>query len=1337
MARVIGYVKSLEEGQFFIKDANGQIHQLKAGDPIHQGELVYGAPANPKDAKIVIDLTLEGAGDIMLAGNSALLFDTSLLNGAFASEDAIIDVDSIKNALAFQPTNEPINLDETMKEGETAAGQEVAADGVGVVDSFDNRTGAIGNVDTSLRGINIGQSQTVVQDVFRPVIVEEPTTEPTAETALVSISGAQTIVEGNTSTNYTVSVDQAAADVKTPITVNLTYSGVAVDGTDFTGVASVTIPAGSNSVDFKIATLDDVRAEGAEKFTITLGTITDTNFENIAAKTGASSVESTIVDNDPAPLLSSVTSDDDYVNENTDTNLNNNIVQTGTIQNVGASDVITLSSNTPITSNNQAVSYAWDAATKTLTGSTSEGRVFTIIVNANNTGYTFTQLKAIDHLATLQGETDSKILNFGLSVTGGISTASFDVTVYDDAPSVSGAKTITTQNDGSYTESGFLTQATLSNDITKVVWNTSTLPNLVYEGKTVYYIDLGNGVLEGRTTSTDASTAVFRVSIDPTTVDANSSPKYTFDLLNTLGQLGQEGTASVYTVISGGNIANLDLAFGNFLIDSMTATSSGGSVATVNTNNDWIGVDGNWFDTGDTLRMVFTDPSGDYGQVRGMDMLVEGQGSADYTLSWKVTAAINAAGDTITYSGTVSGTGNTDVPFSIPLQNGAIYFTKLEISDNSAGDFRISFSAVTANNYFSDLPVNFGYTLQDADGDTAAGAINVTLTPPVLPTTNDTSASGNEDTTIAITLSGADTDGTVVGYKIVELPLNGTLYKDAALTQVINSGNTVSASTVYFKPTADWNGNTSFKYSAIDNEGNQDLTPATATITVAPVNDAPKFGTTTSTANVSEEGLAGGVADTLGISDTTNATVATGTFNITDDIAVTSVSLGTPSAALASNGQAITWTGVNTNNLIGSAGGKEIINIAISNTGAYTVTLKGPVDHVTAGVEDVKSLNIGVTASDGTLTSTGTLTVNIEDDAPQTSNAAQSFIIGQQDTNLMIVLDVSGSMTSGTVNRLAAAKTAISNLISTYDGYGDVAVKIVTFSTTAQDTSGVWMTASDALALINGIAAAGYTNYDAALAQAMDSWKGAGKFMEAPVGGKLQNVAYFLSDGKPNESDGDTAALLNSSGSKVSTTMTSDSGIQSGEEALWKTFLETNQIKSYAFGIGDGLVATDLAYLDPIAYDGTTKTDTSSTWVKDVNSLSTVLQATVTPIAQGNILTGATPGAVGADGGYVNSISVGPVGDVRTFTWDKTANTITPTGPGGSTYTFNTTTHVLTITTEQGGTGIVDLDDGNYSYTPSATMTGSMTEIFGFTLKDNDGDMSSGQITMDITRDSG
>ncbi|WP_197468094.1 hypothetical protein, partial [Neptuniibacter marinus] len=63
------------------------------------------------------------------------------------------------------------------------------------------------------------------------------TTEPDTETAYVSLTGPSSVIEGNTTTPYTISVDQPAADVTSAITVTFTYSGVAADGTDFTGVA--------------------------------------------------------------------------------------------------------------------------------------------------------------------------------------------------------------------------------------------------------------------------------------------------------------------------------------------------------------------------------------------------------------------------------------------------------------------------------------------------------------------------------------------------------------------------------------------------------------------------------------------------------------------------------------------------------------------------------------------------------------------------------------------------------------------------------------------------------------------------------------------------------------------------------------------------------------------------------------------------------------------------------------------------------------------------------------------------------------------------------------------
>ncbi|RKY53427.1 MAG: hypothetical protein DRP93_06580, partial [Candidatus Neomarinimicrobiota bacterium] len=120
--------------------------------------------------------------------------------------------------------------------------------------------------------------------------------EATPDTALVSIHGAQTITEGDISTNYVLQVDQPQSDVSSDIIVNLTYSGTAQDGIDFSGISQVIISAGTNLTRFNIATINDTLVEGSEDFTITIGTITDSNFEAIDVDSSASSVVSTIID---------------------------------------------------------------------------------------------------------------------------------------------------------------------------------------------------------------------------------------------------------------------------------------------------------------------------------------------------------------------------------------------------------------------------------------------------------------------------------------------------------------------------------------------------------------------------------------------------------------------------------------------------------------------------------------------------------------------------------------------------------------------------------------------------------------------------------------------------------------------------------------------------------------------------------------------------------------------------------------------------------------------------------------------------------------------------------
>ncbi|MBN7735625.1 hypothetical protein JX616_27430, partial [Klebsiella pneumoniae] len=69
----------------------------------------------------------------------------------------------------------------------------------------------------------------------------------------ISITGDGSVTEGGTA-HYTLTLTNPP---QTDVTVTLKYSGTATDGSDFTGVYTVKIPAGSSSVPFDIRTLDD------------------------------------------------------------------------------------------------------------------------------------------------------------------------------------------------------------------------------------------------------------------------------------------------------------------------------------------------------------------------------------------------------------------------------------------------------------------------------------------------------------------------------------------------------------------------------------------------------------------------------------------------------------------------------------------------------------------------------------------------------------------------------------------------------------------------------------------------------------------------------------------------------------------------------------------------------------------------------------------------------------------------------------------------------------------------------------------------------------------------
>ena len=134
--------------------------------------------------------------------------------------------------------------------------------------------------------------------------IQDDATDP--EVVLVSLTGPSSVVEGNTTSNYTLELDNGGVPINAAedVTVTLTYAGIAADGTDFTGVATVLIPQGAGSATFTLPTVNDSLFEDSEDIIISIDAVSGGGFEGIAVDTMADTVVTTIIDDADIPTVS-------------------------------------------------------------------------------------------------------------------------------------------------------------------------------------------------------------------------------------------------------------------------------------------------------------------------------------------------------------------------------------------------------------------------------------------------------------------------------------------------------------------------------------------------------------------------------------------------------------------------------------------------------------------------------------------------------------------------------------------------------------------------------------------------------------------------------------------------------------------------------------------------------------------------------------------------------------------------------------------------------------------------------------------------------------------------
>nr|WP_254082099.1 Ig-like domain-containing protein [Devosia sp. WQ 349K1] len=453
-----------------------------------------------------------------------------------------------------------------------------------------------------------------------------------------------------------------------------------------------------------------------------------------------------------------------------------------------------------------------------------------------------------------------------------------------------------------------------------------------------------------------------------------------------------------------------------------------------------------------------------------------------------------------------------------------------------------------------------------------------------------------------------------------------------------------------------------FVYTIIDGDG--DLSTTTLKINVTGSN----LSASNENAIVDEAALPTGSNHSL-----SESIVGTLTDNVTGGV-------GAKSFALAGSGTGVYGT------------------LQLSSNGEWTYTLTSPVrttpsaDNNRHIEDDEETFTYRVTDSNGNFT-TSTITIDIRDDMPvaKVLTATVDEAIGTN-TNLLLVLDTSGSMgyESGLSNltRLQVLKAAVDELFEQYGNQGNVAVRIVTFAGSGTTQGETWVSLSAAKTIVDGLSATGGTNYDDAINDAMAAFASAGKL----TGNSVQNVAYFISDGAPE-----------------------NGAVGSSRQASWEAFLRTNDIKAHALGMGTNV---PVGPLGPIAYDGVAETDVAPVIVTDLGQLAQTLVGLASDV-NGSLL---ASGSFGADGGYVASITI----DNTSYIYNHSTGIVSG---GGS---FDTSSKQLTVALGGGASFSVNMLTGAYLYRPPAIISADLVVPVSYTLVDNDGDTASNVLTINV-----
>lgn len=350
---------------------------------------------------------------------------------------------------------------------------------------------------------------------------------------------------------------------------------------------------------------------------------------------------------------------------------------------------------------------------------------------------------------------------------------------------------------------------------------------------------------------------------------------------------------------------------------------------------------------------------------------------------------------------------------------------------------------------------------------------------------------------------------------------------------------------------------------------------------------------------------------------------------------------------------------------------------------------------------------------------TANFAVDLHGPTPVNYNDVTSTQAVDQQNNVMIVLDYSGSMDTaiGGTTRFQLAKDALANMLSQYELAGDVNVIVVGFNNGATAMT-AWGDAASALAFIDNLDPAGNTNYAGGITAATNILTDAA-LQDQLLGGPT--TVYFLSDGEP------------SSGSSLA----SNANVRNA----WDSALTNNVDRVVAVAMGPDILVTDQDLTDVANPNGGGSPVNAVIQVANFSDLSAAL-ATTTASASGNVLNGSltagngdggTAGVTPDKGGdpltrlanfnYIDPLQGNGTNSLA-ISWNGVAAVVTGAAAGqvisnvGGAVTFATNFGVMTFFFVDTGPRLA----GDFTFTAAASTNGQV-ENFHYATIDGTGDL--------------